>query len=146
MLPSSDSEDVSTISPGSTSSTSSLVSPLASHPEQREPLSLVVRKTEDTPRLPKHWKKSISRNYSGEENRENSCKVKTEARTVAVKAEPLEEVPVHPRLLPCSLAPSRPLTHHKIVQPWATPTSPQWVLMQVLTSTIHFGLRVPSEG
>merc|ERR1719507_2217210 len=81
-----DSEDVSTVSPGSTASISA-ISPLISPvgPEQREPLSLVVRKTEESssPRLPKHWKKSISRNYSGgeeEENQENGKKQKVKAR------------------------------------------------------------------
>ena len=71
-----DSEDVSTVSPGSTASVSSFASVSPPYPEQREPLSLVVRDVrtdrEDTPRTAKHWKKSISRNFSGgwEENQE----------------------------------------------------------------------------
>ena len=116
---SADSEDVSTVSPGSTASISTispLISPVA--PEQREPLSLVVRKTEE--RLPKHWKKSISRNYSGgeEENQENdkSAKVKAEAMGSV-------ETSAQPRLLPVPVAPSRPVTQPRIVQPWTTPVS-----------------------
>jgi len=114
-----DSEDVSTVSPGSTASISTispLISPVA--PEQREPLSLVIRKTEE--RLPKHWKKSISRNYSGgeEENQENdkSAKVKAEAMSSV-------ETSAQPRLLPVPVAPSRPVTQPRIVQPWTTPVS-----------------------
>ena len=65
------------MSPGSTASVSSFTSVSPPYPEQREPLSLVVRdmKTDrtETPRTAKHWKKSISRNYSGGcmENQEN---------------------------------------------------------------------------
>ena len=56
---------------------SSFTSVSPPYPEQREPLSLVVRdmRTDraETPRTAKHWKKSISRNYSGGwmENQEN---------------------------------------------------------------------------
>ena len=109
------------MSPGSTASLST-ISPLISPvgPEQREPLSLVVRKTEESSRLPKHWKKSISRNYSGgeEENQENdkSSKVKAEAMSSV-------ETSAQPRLLPVPVAPSRPVTQPRIVQPWNTPVS-----------------------
>lgn len=117
---------MSTVSPGSTASLST-ISPLVSPvpgPEQREPLSLVVRKAEESScRLPKHWKKSISRNYSGGEveNQENG-------KSVNVKVEGSEDMninsaAVQPRLLPVPVAPSRPVTQPRIVQPWTTPVS-----------------------
>jgi len=134
-----DSEDVSTVSPGSTASlsavspasTSSLspTSSFHSSPEQREPLSLVIRDMKNnehldssTPRTPKHWKKSISRNYSGEENQENGPLSPITSTTAEALLSLGKTVP-QPRLLPIPVAPSRPVTHPRIVQPWATPAS-----------------------
>ena len=127
-----DSEDVSTVSPGSTASVSSFASVSPPYPEQREPLSLVVRDMrtdrEDTPRTAKHWKKSISRNFSGgwEENQEPGP-VSPRTTTTAEALLSLKSVtpaPLHPpRVLPVALAPSRPVSGHRIVQPWALPAS-----------------------
>ena len=129
-----DSEDVSTVSPGSTASFSSFSSLSPSYPEQREPLSLVVRDRSDsdsTPTTTKHWKKSISRNYSGED-RENgpispSTSTTAEAllslgKSVTMSSSPAL-IPSH-RLLPVPVAPTRPVTslQHRIVQPWAIPS------------------------
>ena len=129
---------MSTVSPGSTASlstTSPLISPVGISPvgpEQREPLSLVVRKTQEesssSPRLPKHWKKSISRNYSGgeeEENQENSKskKVKAEVLGSLDSSNVNSSAALQPRLLPIPVAPSRPVTQPRIVQPWTTPAS-----------------------
>jgi uncharacterized Zn-finger protein len=59
---------------------------------------------------PKHWKKSISRSYTGQENQENG--------TAAGTWPPIGTL----RHLP-PVAPSRPLTKPRIVQPWNTPPS-----------------------
>jgi len=136
-----DSEDVSTVSPGSTASLSAVspasissLSPASSFqspPEQREPLSLVVRDMKNneradssTPRTPKHWKKSISRNYSGEENQENGPLSPVTSTTAEALLSLGKTIPQQPRLLPIPVAPSRPLTQPRIVQPWATPSTP----------------------
>ena len=124
------------MSPGSTASVSSFTSVSPPYPEQREPLSLVVRdmKTDrtETPRTAKHWKKSISRTYSGGcmENQENgpvSPSTSTTAEALlSLKSvsPPASAAPPAPRVLPVALAPSRPLSSsHRIVQPWALPSS-----------------------
>ena len=109
------------MSPGSTASFSSFssLSPPCSAPEQREPLSLVVRPRAqpDTQVTPKHWKKSISRNYSGE-NREPLLSPSTSTTAEALLS--LGQAPPAPRVLPCPVAPTRPVTQPRIVQPWAT--------------------------
>ena len=109
------------MSPGSTASFSSFssLSPPCSAPEQREPLSLVVRPRvqPDTQVTPKHWKKSISRNYSGE-NREPLLSPSTSTTAEALLS--LGQAPPAPRVLPCPVAPTRPVTQPRIVQPWAT--------------------------
>ena len=117
------------MSPGSTASFSSFssLSPPCSAPEQREPLSLVVRprhQTQDTQVTPKHWKKSISRNYSGE-NREPLLSPSTSTTAEALLSLGQAPLPA-PRVLPCPVAPTRPVTQPRIVQPWATlPSVPQ---------------------
>ena len=109
------------MSPGSTASFSSFssLSPPCSAPEQREPLSLVVRPRAqpDTQVTPKHWKKSISRNYSGE-NREPLLSPSTSTAVESLLS--LGQAPPAPRVLPCPVAPTRPVTQPRIVQPWAT--------------------------
>ena len=86
----------------------------------------------ETPRTAKHWKKSISRNYSGGcvENQENgpvSPSTSTTAEALlSLKSvsSPASAAPPAPRVLPVALAPSRPLSSsHRIVQPWALPSS-----------------------
>ena len=94
------------MSPGSTASFSSFssLSPPCSAPEQREPLSLVVRprhQTQDTQVTPKHWKKSISRNYSGE-NREPLLSPSTSTTAVLSHYERLEVL--HNVVLPKQVA------------------------------------------
>jgi hypothetical protein len=86
----------SSISPGSVSS-------LPSPPDPREPISLVVRSASKAS-TPKHWKKYISRSYVGQENQENGGEVPPSLGSL--------------RHLP-PVAPSRPLSIPRIVQPWA---------------------------
>ena len=137
---------MSTVSPGSTASVSSFTSVSPPFPEQREPLSLVVvrdTKTDraETPRTAKHWKKSISRNYSGGcvENQENGpvspSTSTTAAALLSLRSLPSSTSPISPaappaptlaapRVLPVAVAPSRPVSSsHRIVQPWALPAS-----------------------
>ena len=127
---------MSTVSPGSTASVSSFTSMSPPYPEQREPLSLVVRdmraERNETPRTAKHWKKSISRNFSStsgsEENQENGpvspCTNTTAEALLSLRNVATPAVPQAPRVLPVALAPSRPVSSsHRIVQPWALPVS-----------------------
>ena len=124
-----DSEDVSTVSPGSSASFSSFssLSPPCQPcpaPEQREPLSLVVRRQQtDSVNTPKHWKKSISRNYSGEEERSAAGPLSPSTSTTAEALLSLgSSLPAPaPRVLPVALAPTRPVSQPRIVQPWTTP-------------------------
>ena len=112
----SDSEDVSTISPGSTRS-QSVFSPcsVSSLEEQREPLSLVI-KDESRISTPKHWKKSITRNFLEDENQENGPISPVTSQTAQVLLSLGGS-----RLLPIPVAPSRHISQTKIVQPWNTP-------------------------
>ena len=99
----------SSISPGSVAS-------LPSPPEQREPLSLVIKDSvrSTTSNTPKHWKKSISRSYTGQENQENDQQL-----TASVGAHhSLGSL----RPLP-PVAPSCPVSRPRIVQPWTTSPS-----------------------
>ena len=136
---------MSTVSPGSTASFSSFSSLSPSYPEQREPLSLVVRDrsqadSTSTPTTTKHWKKSISRNYSGED-RENgplSPSTSTTAEALlslgkSIPTIPSSSAPISNRL-PVPVAPTRPISslHHRIVQPWAIPTP-----TSVTSMTVH---------
>ena len=119
---------MSTVSPGSTASFSSFssLSPPCPAPEQREPLSLVVRRhqaqPDNTQATPKHWKKSISRNYSGE-NRQPGPLLSPSTSTTAEALLSLGQAPPAPRVLPCPVAPTRPVTQPRIVQPWTTAPS-----------------------
>ena len=125
-----DSEDVSTVSPGSTASLSSFSSLSPGYPEQREPLSLVVREqTSSTPTCSggaKHWKKSvISRNYMGDhrtEDQENGPISPCTSTTVEALLSLGNSVPpltsVQERV-----SSSRPVSGHRIVQPWTMTSS-----------------------
>ena len=97
----------SSISPGSVAS-------LPSPPEQREPLSLVIKDSvrSTTSNTPKHWKKSISRSYTGQENQENGVSIPGGSWSFSGSMRHLPPV-----------APSRPVSRPRIVQPWTTSPS-----------------------
>ena len=97
-----DSEVSSTISPGSVTS---LCSPEL--PSGVKPVSLVVRDM-NVPPPAKHWKKSLTRNFLNEEH--SSTAVRAPGLSVLSKS----------RNLPVPVAPTRPLSKPRIVQPWAT--------------------------
>ena len=83
----------------------------------------MVRDSQATPRAAptaaKHWKKSISRNYSGGENREPGP-LSPATSTTAEALLSLGRAPgPAPRLLPVQPAPARP-TQPRIVQPWTS--------------------------
>ena len=112
--------EVSTISPGSVASLSSPVGDINDSLVERKPLSLVVRDVNrpesKISRTAKHWKKSLTRNFLDNSDQENGVSSPLSSRPVDSLLS-LSRV----RTLPIPVAPTRPISKPRIVQPWNSP-------------------------